>query len=361
MSEQIDTATELKCHRCGYDLRAHHQAEKCPECGASVAEATRLAAIPRRPAWRDSDPRWRRRMLAGVWILVLMPLIAALQASGLAADIPAPVFIYPATPMALDETLLCDRNIYPMVLFCVGIALLFSRERGRQPSRLDWTRRCGVLCSYVAALLTAVPLLFLIALVLIGISAVFVSMPLKYQPPVTRLFSAISSTYVLYGPQPGMISNAATVVISAITILLACKPLFDALRSVASRRWALILLTPLACFSLDQIAKGGLYGIGLSNFNAADVGTYRTFFRSDMLVRDVTTLLVLPRNPQNLLDFSFAELAKWCIVFAIAVLLSVAQIKAWPRDDKDRRNVSHNDDLPAARHDFALKAVLTKF
>src|SRR3954471_203958 len=79
-SDEMSAAAELPCHLCGYDLRAHPPDGKCPECGASVAEAQRVAKIPIRPAWRDSDPRWRRRMLAGVWILVLVPLVDGLQA-----------------------------------------------------------------------------------------------------------------------------------------------------------------------------------------------------------------------------------------------------------------------------------------
>ena len=89
------------------DLRAQPGDGKCPECEASVAESRRWAAIPRRPAWRDSDPRWRRRMLAGVWILVLLPLMAALQTSGWAARVPVPnVFDSPGAARTLDETLL---------------------------------------------------------------------------------------------------------------------------------------------------------------------------------------------------------------------------------------------------------------
>src|SRR2546421_11765089 len=84
------SAELLPCQICGYDLRAHPQDGKCPECGASVAESRRLAAIPRRPAWRDSDPRWRRRMLAGAWILVLLPLMDALQTFGWASSVPLP-------------------------------------------------------------------------------------------------------------------------------------------------------------------------------------------------------------------------------------------------------------------------------
>lgn len=74
-----EMSIDLTCHLCGYDLRAHPPEGQCPECGASVAEARRLAAVPLRPPWRDSDPRWRRRVVAGAWVLVLLPLIGALK------------------------------------------------------------------------------------------------------------------------------------------------------------------------------------------------------------------------------------------------------------------------------------------
>src|SRR5207248_8435229 len=92
-----EMSVDLLCDRCGYDLRAHPRDGKCPECGGSVAESRRLAAIPRRPAWRDSDPRWRRRMLAGTWVLVLVPLMAALAMLGWDSSVPVPsVFGYGA-------------------------------------------------------------------------------------------------------------------------------------------------------------------------------------------------------------------------------------------------------------------------
>src|SRR5438477_10614159 len=100
------SADLLPCHICGYDLRAHPQDGKCPECGASVAESRRLAAIPRRPAWRDSDPRWRRRMLAGTWVLVLLPLMDALQAFGWASCVAVPVVIGYGAVRSLGEVFL---------------------------------------------------------------------------------------------------------------------------------------------------------------------------------------------------------------------------------------------------------------
>src|SRR5205085_10721012 len=89
-ADAAQTSPDLPCHLCGYDLRAHPQDGRCPECGASVAESRRVAAIPRRPPWRDSDPRWRRRVLAGAWVLVLLPLMDALQALDWASSVPVP-------------------------------------------------------------------------------------------------------------------------------------------------------------------------------------------------------------------------------------------------------------------------------
>src|SRR3954447_11272062 len=97
MSHTDEALADLSCHICGYDLRAHPRDGKCPECGGSVAESRRVAAIPRRPAWRDSDPRWRRRMLAGTWVLVLVPLMAALRRFEWDSSVPVPsIFGYGA-------------------------------------------------------------------------------------------------------------------------------------------------------------------------------------------------------------------------------------------------------------------------
>src|ERR1041385_1879799 len=205
MTTHIDEiSVELPCRHCGYDLRAHPQDGKCPECGASVAESRRLAAIPRRPAWRDSDPRWRRRMLAGAWVLALVPLMDALVAFGWASRIPVPSFFGYGAIRTLDDTLICDpissyAGVYQPLMFCIGVVLLFSKERGRRRGHLDWTRRWGVLCSYVALLLSAARFLFISALVLTGIAAIFLYMPPKYQPGATGLFVKLSSVYLRYG------------------------------------------------------------------------------------------------------------------------------------------------------------------
>src|SRR6185369_17172700 len=224
MTAQTDQMpVDLPCHRCGYDLRAHPPDGKCPECGASVAESSRLSAIPLRPAWRDSDPRWRRRMLAGAWILVLLPLMDALKTFKWASNIPVPtVFNFRGGVRTLDETFLSSMDVYPPLIFCIGVVLLFSKERGRRRGQLDWTRRWGIICSYTALLLSATVILFLPALVLAGNAAIFQSMPLKYQPEVTPFLVKLSTTYLRYGPYPKSVSLIVLVLCSSITMLLAC-------------------------------------------------------------------------------------------------------------------------------------------
>src|SRR3954463_8886662 len=115
-----EKSAELPCDRCGYDLRAHPHDAKCPECGLPVAESLKWAGIPRRPAWRDSDPRWRRRMIAGMWILALLPLADAIKTSGWASSVTVPnVFGFPGA-IRLDETFLFNLGVYQLLVFCIG-------------------------------------------------------------------------------------------------------------------------------------------------------------------------------------------------------------------------------------------------
>src|SRR5436189_5929114 len=108
-AQTAEMPADLPCHCCGYDLRAHPPDGKCPECGASVAESRRLAAIPHRPAWRDSDPRWRGRLLAGAWVLVLLPLMETLRAFGWDSKLPVPaLFEFRGAVRTLDDTLVCS-------------------------------------------------------------------------------------------------------------------------------------------------------------------------------------------------------------------------------------------------------------
>jgi hypothetical protein len=226
-----DVTANLPCADCGYDLRAHAADGKCPECGAPVSEAIRIAAIPRRPRWRDSDPRWRRRMLAGVWLLALLPLMQLMRTFRWAEHVPVPnVFDYRGTVNTLDHTFLFTRGVYEPIVFCIGMVLLFSKERDRRQQKLDQTRRWGIACTYIVALLSAAQVLVIVALVMVGIAALFLSMPPEHQPNVTRLFVELSTGYLLFGPQPMIAGGIVQVAASCVAVLLACVPLFDALR-----------------------------------------------------------------------------------------------------------------------------------
>lgn len=327
----MSAAADLPCHVCGYDLRAHPRDGVCPECGASVAESRRLAAIPRRPAWRDSDPRWRRRMLAGAWVLVLVPLMAALREFGWAERVPVPnVFGFPGTVRTLAETFLSYFDVYQALVFCIGVVLLFSKERGRRRARLDWTRRWGVVCSYVTLLLSAAPMVFISALVLTGISALFLSMPVKNQPEVTQAFVAVSTTLLRYGPHPKDVAHVLVVASSSIAILLACVPLFDALRSSGPKRAAAILVAPLALFSLLHLAQAGRYLVGFSNVTSRDVTRYAVYFSPELLVSPLADLPAGRVSGAALEDLTL-EVAKWCTVLAIAAWLTIARLAAWWR------------------------------
>jgi hypothetical protein len=280
-------------------------------------------------------------MLAGVWVLVLIPLMDVLQRSGWASLLSVPNF-WGYGSLTLDDTFMCALGVYPPILFCIGAVLLFSRERGRRASTMDWTRRWGIICSYVVMLLSAALRLFLPALVLAGISAAFISMPLENQPRVTRLFVELSTRYLRYGPYPKESSYCVLVTFSSITILLACVPLWEALCSSGLKRVAKILLAPLALFSLINIAQAGWVIFGYSPLSRTDafylLGPY---FRPALLVRDTTgytwglswALLML----QPPLHLFVVEAAKWCIILAIAVWLSIAQLAA---RQKNRKSVT---------------------
>jgi hypothetical protein len=330
--DSIEMLAGLLCHRCGYDLRAHPPDGKCPECGESVAESRRIVAIPRRPAWRDSDPRWRRRMLAGTWILVLLLLMEGLFARGWASNIPVPaVFEFQGMVRMLDQTLFRLPDVHQPLFFCIGVVLLFSKERKERRGRLDWTRRWGVICSYVVSLLCAVPVLYIAALVLAGIASLFMSMPPQHQPAVTDLFVNVSTAYLRYGPYPKDISYVVLVAFSSIAVLLACAPLFDALRSSGPKWVAAVLLTPLALFSLMHLAQAGRYFLGFSGLTLYDVSVHRFYFRPQLLVRYIARDADYWGfwGPSVGRSAVVVEATKWCIVVAIAVWLSIAQFAAW--------------------------------
>ena len=319
---------ELPCDGCGYDLRAQPRDGQCPECGVPVAESISLAAIPRRPAWRDSDPRWRRRMLAGVWLLVLMPgLNLVQQMLQSAANVPLPRIIDYRGGLTLGQTFFWEMQIYPQAIFCMGVVLLFSKERGRRASRLDWTRRWGILCSYVVALLCAAPILFISSLVMVGISALLLSMPSKYQPGVTGLITEVSQVWLRYGPRPTNFAYFALIAFTSIAILLACVPIFNALCSCGKKPLGAAMVATLALFAALQVAQAGCYAAGIADV-PRDLYTAYWYFRPEMLVLPIA-YLVGGSGASAMASIGFAiEAVKWSIMLTIAMCLSIAQVAA---------------------------------
>jgi hypothetical protein len=328
-------AIELPCYRCGYDLRAHPSDGACPECGAAVEESARVAAIPRRPAWRDSDRRWRRRVVAGAWVLVLVPLMELLRGLDLASRVTLPGLVdLRGATRTLDETLLGGYPfVYQSLVFCIGAGLLFAHERGRHGARFDWTRRWGGLCGWAVLLLCAANLLYITALVGIGIGALFQSLPTRYQPGWTGLLVDVSSGYLRYGAHPGSIAAGVLVAFSSIVVLFACVPLYDALRSTGSTRatrGARILLAPLAAFALLHLSQAVRYCGGLPNANGADMAHYGLYFSPELLLSRIARSPYLTAMPPSVSEI-LMEIVKWGVVLSIAVWLSVAQVATWRR------------------------------
>jgi hypothetical protein len=149
----------------------------------------------------------------------------------------------------------------------------------------------------------------------------------------------VSSAYMRYGAYPTNNSAAACVAFSSIAILLACIPLFEALRSSGPKRLAAILLAPLALFSLMHLAQVGRYcvgywGVAFWPVPPSDLFRYGGYFWPELPVRRVAGL----PDPFGVSGATLAavlvETAKWFIVLAIAVWLSVAQLAAWWRGGK---------------------------
>lgn len=286
-----------------------------------MADAIRAAAIPIRPAWADSDPRWRRRVLAGIWVLVFLPLMDLLAALRWDSRIPVPaIFDFRGSVRTLNHTFLSVGDVYPTLVFFIGMVLLFAKERGRRRSRWDWTRRWGVLGSCVVLLLSASQTLFLAALVLAGIAAVCLGMPIEYQPALTPIFVHLSSSYLLFSPYPSYGSSLTLSAFSSSLILLACAPLFDALRSAGSKRAAAILLAPLAVFSVAYLAQLARLWFDPGGLGAAEVLRYGLYFAPKVLVSILPQVQWAPAFGSTT-DWGpgFLELGKWCVILTIAI------------------------------------------
>ena len=184
-----------------------------------------------------------------------------------------------------------------------------------------------MLCSYVVLLLSAADFLFLVAIVTNGIAASFLYMPPRYQPAATQLMVKLASGYLRYGPIPDFGAVVARDAFSSIVMLLACVPLFDALRSTGRKWLAATLLAPLASFALMQLLPVLQYCLNPSGPTMDNLFRFGIYFRPTALVSVITDPAErLGRQPP--LTATVIEAVKWCAVVAIAVRLSLAQLKS---------------------------------
>ncbi len=324
-----DPPVAIECHRCGYDVRAQPTDGRCPECNAPVAESRAWAAIPRRPSWRDSDPRWRRRIIAGMWALTLVPLIEVLSAGGLATHIHVPGFFVSAGwTRPLDQTLIGDglTQIYSASLFCIGLALLSTTERGRRPHPLDWTRRWGLFLLTVHVFLHFIELMFAASLVMVGITAVFQSMPPEHEPAITPWLRAISTNFLIYGPYPGNMVDVVWPLTVLVAVLFVGASLYKAMRSVGPRWLAIAAIVSLGLFAVGELVwvlAAAIVAAG--DLLAGKVVSIAAFEKS--FIRPLSVFGAFYFRSYQLMPV--VETVKWMLVAAITLWITSAQIAVW--------------------------------
>ena len=319
----------IPCHACGYDVRSQPPDGQCPECGEIVAESIRLAALPLRPAWRDSDRRWRRRVLAGLWALVLMPLPYAVK------------FVVPDRPFG-EPNWLADVSeafrdsfaihIWALVVTPIGLALLFQHERLERPRpSLRRLRLAGVAGCWGLIPLAIVSFAGVTLLVLSGIWALLSPVDKqKYVPLALGVANGWSERAYF----AGMALGVGIAVLAGIVLA-------DALRRAGSRQTRAILIW----------VGGSLLAVQAAMVLAAalDLGDARNWVYFELLFSPIYLtegwrwllaallgtandhLYLQAEPPETVEDWIalFAqfplELAKWLLILAVALRLTVAQ------------------------------------
>ena len=319
-----ESAEVLLCATCGYDLRAQPRDGICPECATPIEKSIAVAAIPLRPAWRDSDPRWRRRMVAGAWVMVFIPLLAVLQWLRLDQVIRIPMTAYVGDLVLQDSFV---THFYTELVFCTGVVLFFAKERGRRPHWLDRTKRWGVLFSYLVLLLSFANFAVLIGLVSIGISALFMTLPIGNQPGITPALTSFGSVLTYYGPYGTEESYVALSAISALVVLLACAPMYQALGRSGAKVMTWMLVVPLAFTALVHLGHCVLWFLEFALARANEPPAF--FFQPGYLMSGLAELSSGVNGRYRLLLDVVQELLKWVPFLGIALWLTIAQMRAW--------------------------------
>ena len=270
-------------------------------------------------------------MIAGCWVLAALPLLDLLRRLGLIDRVPVPKLPeFQKVVRSLGDTLLGGPlfGTWPYLPFCVGVVLLFARERGRRRNRLDLTRRWGVFGSYVVALLGLTTFGFIMALVAMGCAALFHTLPIEHQPAITGFLADAGAAYIYYGPQDdGYIAWGALVAASSVTMLLACVPLHDALRSSGPRWAAFAVIAPLAAAAVAQLPGAVLAGTDHPLQDHWFAPPY--YFEPDVSLQLPAAVVHLSVWGVSSYAHATVEAAKWLAILAAAVWLTIAQVAAW--------------------------------
>ncbi len=341
ISPPVSAAT-FRCVACDYDLRSQPPGGVCPECATPVAESARIAALPDRPDWADSDPRWRRRLIAGLWVLAFLPVPGLLHMATPAYDPFAPYGFWDAYRDYYVDSLLSMTA--PTLLFCVGAVLLFSRERGCRPRRLDAVRRHGALLPWLVLATWIAGSAGIGLLVWAGIDQML-------NPPGDAEFIGFARYYTLTWGERFYVAWQA---LALATVVLAGLILWDALkRSGAAGLARVVVVVGLAVVGIRAIITL-FYVLGARW--AEDASRGEPFLDPYMLARDLVDLLVrmtrggsyvngynsyVPLEPfPPISDVGFwsvyllrwpLEAVTWLLIVLIAVRLTAVQARAWVR------------------------------
>ena len=322
----------LTCPTCGYDLRRQPAEGVCPECAAPVAEAARVAALPAAPAWRESDPAWRRRVLTGLWVIVLLPsphlaamLAGPRQSWGSAA-------VGRAWSRCYVESYV--HMVYPLLGATVGFALLFARERGTRPRlipgrgarapRTAWLRRVAVAAVTIMLAAGVGAIMGVTLLVAVGIDR---QLNFPGNPGFRRF--ALWYANVLGEPLHWLAQAAASA-----AAVLAFAVLFITLRRANARLLAPATLAVGTLLALTQAAADALRAVWptrrLDHWRPL-FGSYQGFFEPEAVAWFVTGGTTGFGDARFTVVWWAAgglEAAKWGLFLLIAARLTTARTAA---------------------------------